>query len=170
MTLPAPIPLCEICHVAVLKSDYEKRQHCCLDCGKEKRAIAKYKGQIVTELLGFTSAVNNRKINAPHISELAEALSAKFGGVEGFAELYYSQIMHAAGNNPGGKTALDGLRAIANIFKESTAHRESAPDKMSDEDIDRELNAILAKMLEKTIDVQALPEPETGNGPETNNS
>lgn len=91
----------------------------------------------------------SRTIDAPHISELCEAMTKKYGGIDAVATAWKSQIDAAASSQPGSKVALDAFRAYMNLVLYSTQNRASAPDvaTMSQEELRHEMMEMVLRMV-----------------------
>lgn len=132
----------------------------CLDCRRKIRRMLREdridektrraRDAAVRRAVGL---IRGDKIDAPHVSELVEAMFQRFGGVEQFSVEWHIQIMKAAELKPGSKTVLDAYRDLAKLVVMSTEHRASAPDLDGMEDA--EIEAILHGMLPQIYDPQS---------------
>lgn len=100
-------------------------------------------------------------IDVPHVSEMAESLVKRFGGLEAFVDFFHTQTLIAAMRNPGGANVLNACHKVMKVIEASTEHRETAPDMAgaSDGDLERLMQEILkrAKVVDgKVIDVKAI--------------
>jgi hypothetical protein len=92
-----------------------------------------------------------KTISAPHISELAEAMVKKFGGLEQFVDEWYQDIRKS---EAGSKTRLDSYNQIKNMIEASTIHRMSAPDVLSltDKQLELERTMLIMEMIAENPD------------------
>jgi hypothetical protein len=94
----------------------------------------------------------DRRLEAPHVSEIADEMLRRFGSVERFTLDWKRQLDRAAADPKTNlKTVLDGYKSMFMIFAESTKYRSTAPDVsgLSDEEIANELRqAALAAVRE----------------------
>ena len=90
-----------------------------------------------------------KRIEAPHISEICEGMLGLFGGVEGFCKKYHGQITEAIARQPGSRQVLESFARITSLVEASTRMRMTAPDvfDMSDEELEREIQYQVVKVI-----------------------
>lgn len=126
--------------------------HCCKECHREKsragedRRLNERANEIIRNKVG---ALVRERIEAPHPSEMAEAIFAEFGGVANVAKLYKEQVMSAIANGGAGSRAvLESLKTISVQMLESSArHRSSAPDVGLDDMSNAELQQVVLENM-----------------------
>ena len=117
----------------------------CPECREEKgelKAAEKHDAQMQQAVKEKIAALTDRKLDAPHITEVCEEMFKRFGGLEGFCTEWKNQIdICISGERAGTKTALDAFKQIMVLVIKSTEMRGSAPDMadLSDEDLFRVL-------------------------------
>ena len=98
----------------------------------------------VAEIVGEVNAAA-----APHVAEVAEGMVSRFGGVTGFCNFYYQQIMHAATFKPGSKAVLDACKAMTVLIATTSKTAPKAPNAeyMLEEDVRREAEELILKLF-----------------------
>jgi hypothetical protein len=81
---------------------------------------------------------------------LCNRMMERFGGVAGFAQLWWEQFDAARRNQPGSKRVLDGLMAILNLVEMCQSLRpQSDLSSSTDQELDRELCDLLNKLAQQ---------------------
>lgn len=100
----------------------------CRKALRENKPIPTFQDQLIEarKQLGLMVENYNQKIASPqpaHISELTNAMLARFGGMEGFVIFWHESILEAraAGKH---KAVLDGLTGVKNLIRESSQHEQ----------------------------------------------
>ena len=162
--LPFPVPelsyeterRCEDCRVVRPVANFRGDARTCDMCvadepRKQKLARQHQSAKFASQRL--VASVRGSKINAPHISELCEAIVEQFDGLHNFAKIWKQQIDIAIANSPGSKTVLDSFYGITKLIAVSTEHRGSAPDvaDLTDEELAIELEAIGRRLIRSNV-------------------
>lgn len=92
-----------------------------------------------------------------HICEVAAKIEDHLGGIDQFCWEVVEDLRDARERAPGSKTVLDFDGLILKTIKESTDHRDSAPNvqRMSDDDLAGAMMDIVADVLSKQEDEMA---------------
>lgn len=129
----------------------------CVSCRRHMRRLknAKKKDerearQRETAIKQVLVALKGNKLSAPHITELADEIFKRFGGVEQFTAEWHAEIQLAREAKPGSKTVLDAYRDLGRLVAASTEHRASAPDlsDLSMEDLDEVLRNVMPQLYD----------------------
>lgn len=114
----------------------------------------------------IVAATRGDRIDAPRISQVCARMIELFGGMNGFCQKWYDNIAAACEKNPGGVNALNQLRAIAKLVRDSTTSIDSASAyaNLSDEELeehykhDVELEAM--RIVNESVSQQLIAESE----------
>lgn len=135
----------------------EERVSQCQQCRHDGKVEKKQQARQAAKseaLAKLNKALNAKQINVPHISEVAAAVLNEVGGLKEFARLYVEDLKAARLKSPGSKTILDADHRLVTLLNLSTEHRSTAPDTdfLSDEDLDRELEKLIADQLPRVYE------------------
>lgn len=155
--------ICHICREYFPLSDFTRTRlggygEVCSECRPALQG-AKHEArrrQVLTALVKqYSQGIKSDKIEVPHTSELAEAISRKIGGSDAFADLFVENMQQACASEPGGKTALGYMRTFTELIVRSTDQRETAPDVnvLTEDELEGELRHYVAKMIEANPDL-----------------
>lgn len=136
-------------------SKYKLAQRVCSDC--LRKAAAKKLMEQISKRRGDPSITGRKvpELQSPHITEFTDVLVRKMGGLERLVDQQIAQLRRAEADAPGSKRVLEAYRQITNLVKESTIHRQSAPDVTSLSDAELELERV-------QIILQLIAEDSTG--------
>lgn len=112
-------------------------------------------------VMDVASRIRSNAMGAHHISELANEMVKRFGGLEQFTISWKRAIDAAAEKNPGGKIVLDSHYAIAKLIQMSTEANGGGkgPGDLSDDELERELVEITQGFMAAIGQVPS-PQPE----------
>jgi hypothetical protein len=133
--------------------------------GKIKRMHRLKEALAQTASKQILSASRGDNIDAPRISQVCARMVDLFGGVDGFCKQWHEHIAIAMDERPGGRNALDQLRTIAKLIKDSTASVDSANAvlAMTDEELQAEIDKSVARittMQQLTVTSEEYDDPD----------
>lgn len=113
---------------------------------------------VLTRVAGGMLAAKARGdcIQAPRVSQVATKMFELLGGVDGFCQKYKAQLDKAIEKNPGSAVVLRQFTEMVKMTKMSSDSMDStaATAELSDGDLQKEIDGIVAKMLnEQMVDV-----------------
>ncbi len=123
------------------------RQGCCRECYNGR--MREYRRRRRDKAIGQFASRVRREPSLRGVVALCNAMFARFGGVDGFATAWAAQIDAACAIRPGQKTVMDAFAAILHLLKIVEANGGARDySLLSDEDLDRELMGLLARLLD----------------------
>ena len=120
----------------------------------KKRHVAKSAAKQVL------STLTRDAIDVPHTSQLAEKIIEGLGGLDGYTAMYVQLIEKIMEESPGSRLALEAMKSVQKLLRDSTILRDTAPDveNVSDEQLQDALEQlVLRKMNQGKL---SLPRPD----------
>jgi len=150
---------CMTCRKALKIEEFEApTKETCKKCGMARKGevYGDLKRRASKEIFkNIVEGMTTKKLEVPHTSELAAEIIGKHGGLSNFSDFLYQQGMAAATERPGSRACLDYCKLIANLIVKSTDQNtpQMDPTSLTDEDIEKHIEASLELMLESHPDV-----------------
>jgi len=128
---------------------------------KQKRRLQTALANLAQQRI--VAAARGDRIDAPRISQVCGEMFQLLGGVEGFCKRWFTHLEMAMQTRPGSKMVLDECHALAKLLQMSTASIDAAGggvESLSDEDLDREIDNAVARIVNQNVPELEAPEDD----------
>jgi hypothetical protein len=102
----------------------------------------------------IVAAARGDRLDAPRISQVCAEMFSLLGGVDGFCKRWFTNLEILEKERPASKTLMDEYRALTKLLRESTASIDATGGgvaSLSDEDLDREIDVAVARIVDTSI-------------------